>query len=470
MTQVYNTPVTRAWTNLGKIGVGYQKFFYEKDTTTKKSIFAEEALITPLTNPVIADANGYFPQIFMQGTGDGYKAVLTDANDTDPPTSPIWTANPVEVDANDINAFGTRPAQHWGTTTNTAVDYQITPITALNSYTTDLLFSLEAHIANTGAGTLAVADLNNPGSFLTALGIKKYDGAGAKIDIEAGDLQGSQTYIFRIDSVNAVLLNPKKPFIDLSNTTLATQTTKGIALLPRRIQVGVNSGDESHDIDFSAGVFQFDDGTGQTSATALTKRIDSIWVAGNNQGGLDTGSVASNTYYYLFAIYDPTNDITDFLFSTSKTNPTLPTNYTKQKRIGSLRTEGSANIRAFDQQIDRFIYRTYIQDRTISAAPTSPTNLTLTVPPNTIAINNLHLNLISIANTELLFCPTNNDSLSANTTNFTMRFQTPGGDQQSFSQSVETTVDSLSHVNHDATVGQQFQVLTTGYIDWELSL
>jgi len=209
MTQVYKVPIARVFTSTGLVAVGYQKFFYETGTTTKKSIFSDSALTTPLTNPVLSDADGYFVQIFMEGTGDEYKAVLATDTDTDPPTSPIWTADPIEVDANDINAFGTRPAQHWGTTTNTAAAYQISPITALSSYTDDLLFSAQIHTDSTGAGTLAVEDLNDLGNFLAALDIKKYDGAGGKVDIEAGDLLGNQTYIFRIDSTDVVVLNPE---------------------------------------------------------------------------------------------------------------------------------------------------------------------------------------------------------------------------------------------------------------------
>ena len=222
MTQVFNEPITRQFTNTGGIAVGWQKFFYDTGTSTKKSIFADKDLVTPLTNPVISDANGYFPQIFMESTGDAYKVVIATDTDTDPPTSPINTADPVEVDANNINAFGTRPAQHWGTTTNTAAAYQITPVTAIASYTSDLLFSLQIHTNSTGAGTLAVADLNNPGSFLSALNIKKYNGAGGKVNIEVDDLLGNQTYIFRIDSVDAVVLNPEK-----ANITAVVSTPPG---------------------------------------------------------------------------------------------------------------------------------------------------------------------------------------------------------------------------------------------------
>ena len=265
MTQVYNIPVTRAFDNLGKVAVGYQKFFYDTGTTTKRSIFADSALTTPLTNPIISDSNGYFPQIFMQGTGDDYKAVFTDNTDGDPPTSPIWTADPVEVDANDINAFGTRPAQHWGTTTNTATEYEISPVTPISSYDSDLLFSIEVHITNTGAATLAAEDGADLGNFLTALDIKKYDGAGGKVDIEAGDLQGNQTYLVRIDIVDAVVLNPEIREKATFNTAIVNKLT-----IPVNAELIIATGsitptDSQHTVD--------------TEADAATDDLDTIAIA-----------------------------------------------------------------------------------------------------------------------------------------------------------------------------------------------
>ncbi|GAG80868.1 unnamed protein product, partial [marine sediment metagenome] len=47
----------------------------------------------------------------------------------------------------------------------------------------------------------------------------------------------------------------------------------GVALLPKQITIS-NGTDTDHDIDFTAGNFQFDDGSGQAVATALTKQID----------------------------------------------------------------------------------------------------------------------------------------------------------------------------------------------------
>jgi len=139
------------------------------------------------------------------------------------------------------------------------------------------------------------------------------------------------------DAANWVLL------VDLADILPATTTTTGTSILPQQITVA-NGTDTDHDIDFGAGVFQFDDGSGQARVSALTKQIDAVWSAGDNVGGLDTGTVAIDTTYFLFAIYNPITKVSDFLFSASLASPTMPSGYTKKKRIASLITDGSANI------------------------------------------------------------------------------------------------------------------------------
>ena len=70
-----------------------------------------------------------------------------------------------------------------------------------------------------------------------------------------------------------------------SNEMSASTSLKGISYLNKPVTIANNASDSDHDIDFTAGNFNFDDGSGQTVATALTKQIDSSWVAGDNAGG-----------------------------------------------------------------------------------------------------------------------------------------------------------------------------------------
>jgi hypothetical protein len=79
---------------------GARLFFYETGTNTFKNTFTDQAATTPNANPVIADSNGVFSNIFIDGT---YKVILQNTNSTQ-----IWEADPIvsviSVE-NEINRF-----------------------------------------------------------------------------------------------------------------------------------------------------------------------------------------------------------------------------------------------------------------------------------------------------------------------------------------------------------------------------
>ena len=113
--------------------------------------------------------------------------------------------------------------------------------------------------------------------------------------------------------------------------------------------------------------------------SALTKRMDSPWVAGTNQGGMDTGSVANSTWYHVFAILNPTSGVVDALFSLSLASPTLPSGYTYKRRIGSI-WRNASGIYAFQQKGDFFHWSTAPLDYT-TANLVGTTLFTVTAPP-----------------------------------------------------------------------------------------
>lgn len=69
--------------------------------------------------------------------------------------------------------------------------------------------------------------------------------------------------------------------------------------------------------------------------------------ATSGAGGLDAGSTAASTWYYIWAIYNGTTQ--SILMSLSTSAPTMPSGYTYKARIGSLWLDGSKNIRGFIQ-------------------------------------------------------------------------------------------------------------------------
>jgi len=268
-----------------------------------------------------------------------------------------------------------------GTLGGSADTYTASPSPAITAYATGSEFNLKVNADNTGASTLNV-------SAVGAKDIKKYDGAGSKVDLEAGDLQQDQYYKVIYDGTDFILNNPESPYLKVTNLTKATTTTYGINYLPDQITIS-NGTDTEHDIDFTAGNFQFDDGSGQAVATALTKQIDNAWSEGDNTGGLDTGTVAVDTAYYMFAIWNPTTSTADFLFSASSSSPTLPSGYTKKRRIASLLTDGEANIRVGDYTFFNGGYRFYYNNRVTVLSTGSPatvrTPFSVDCPPNTLA-------------------------------------------------------------------------------------
>jgi hypothetical protein len=151
-----------------------------------------------------------------------------------------------------------------------------------------------------------------------------------------------------------------------------------------------NATDTDHDITIGPGLCR--DSTNAATIvlpSAMTKQIDATWAAGNNAGGLDTGTVAASSDYYVYAIYpdDPDDDDEDLLISLSKTAPTMPSGYTLFRRVRSLRTDSSANILNGAWNGREFSLNTKVNVRTLAAIPNTSRNLaTMPVPPNMTAI------------------------------------------------------------------------------------
>lgn len=119
-----------------------------------------------------------------------------------------------------------------------------------------------------------------------------------------------------------------------------------------------NGSDANNDIDIAAGRAVDGGGTYNLILTsAKTKQLDATWAVGTNQGGLDTGVKANSTWYHIWLIARVDTHVVDVLYSTSATAPTMPTNYTKKRRIGAVRTDSSGNLIPFLQYGDNFWWK-----------------------------------------------------------------------------------------------------------------
>lgn len=119
-------------------------------------------------------------------------------------------------------------------------------------------------------------------------------------------------------------------------------------------------------------------GVNMLYASAFTKSL-SAWASGTGNGGLDTGAVANNTVYHIHAIGIGAASL-DYLYSLSATAPTMPGSYTARRRIGSFKTDGSAQIRAYSQVGDEFLWDAATVDIDAVNPGTAAVTRTLNVP------------------------------------------------------------------------------------------
>lgn len=61
--------------------VGAKLYFYDSSTTTPQVVYSDASLSTAIDQPILADARGMFPAIFLSPTPGSYRQQLTDSND-----------------------------------------------------------------------------------------------------------------------------------------------------------------------------------------------------------------------------------------------------------------------------------------------------------------------------------------------------------------------------------------------------
>lgn len=242
--------------------------------------------------------------------------------------------------------------------------YVLSPIGSFQSpyaYTEGMLIRFRPSANNTGASTVNVNSLG-------VVNIKLADGTS---DPSSGDITTTQDLSLRYDGTNF-------------------RFVQSTASLPRTYISGLilsnSAGDADHDIDIAEGQARSEDNTTNgTRSSTITKQIDATWASGTSSGGLASGvSLTTDTWYHVHLLIDNDGG-TDVGFDTSPTAVNLladasviAAGYTKYRRIGSVLTDGSANILGFKQKGDQFWFDAKIQNTT--TLPAGLTNETISTP------------------------------------------------------------------------------------------
>jgi len=106
--------------------------------------------------------------------------------------------------------------------------------------------------------------------------------------------------------------------------------------------------------------------------------------------GLDTGSLANTTLYYIWVIYNATTATVAGLASTSASSPTMPSGYEHKRLVGEVATNGTADFikhRRVDDQVwledpeviysNQTLTTTYVLHNTPLSIPAGATELKL---------------------------------------------------------------------------------------------
>lgn len=348
--------------------------FYDAGTTNPKTVYSDASLSTSLGSVVYTRSDG-FPVassgsnttvLIFTGTAD-YKIEITDSSDV-----AIFPSKDNVKGAIDTSSF------------LTSGDTSILDLPVLQTSSTTYALTSARNgrviVGNTSGGSISM-------TLDSAVTL----GDGWNVEVRKSSASNSLTISttggqFINETETSFTLTDKNDFVQIRcDGTQFFATAYRIPVTrdgPRGHISGFimsnNASDTTNDIDITAGRARSDDDTLDIPVGAMTKRLDAAWSAGTGNGFLDTGSIA-NTLYHVFAIYNPTTSTGDFLASTSLASPTMPSGYTKKRRIGTI-FRSSGSILGFVQIGDRFYFNTPINETVGTGFDTTQRNYTLTVP------------------------------------------------------------------------------------------
>lgn len=281
----------------------------------------------------------------------------------------IITANGISLSSGDLNQLGKGISEYvananFYASTGGPVAYTLTQSVFKNpaSLTDGMSARFRPNANNSGSVTVNVA----------GLGVKAVL-SEAGTALTGGELQTNRDAFIRYDGSDWLLSN--------ATATGQLESERGVIV---GLQMSNEAGDLDHDIEVTVGNCR-DAVDSQTIliSSSLIKQINADWAAGTNVGGIASAvsPVAADTWYHVFAIRK-NNGLTDIGFDSNIAAVNLLTDsgYDQYRRIGSVLTDGSANILPFIQLGDDFFWQDMANDYNTTDPGVAQVDVALSTP------------------------------------------------------------------------------------------
>lgn len=270
----FSNPFPQYISGSSNVQAGSKLNFYETGTTTRKATFFKSDLLPANANPnpVIANADGFFGDMWLDGI---YNVVLTDKDD---------------VTIDDADPVGDTTEGQWESWLNDNT-YNIPNIVLASddNYYRSLVDGNQGNDPTSSPASWEQIELGRIWNIFITYGI--------------GDSAfGSDGNLYKSETANNLGNNPVSDAINWSpgvKVDAAAFPFNSIA----GFNTALNASEPLTDIDFDAGTIRDSTDTVDIVVEARIKQIDATWAAGTNAGGLaDGASLAIDTEYYAFAV------------------------------------------------------------------------------------------------------------------------------------------------------------------------
>lgn len=161
-------------------------------------------------------------------------------------------------------------------------------------------------------------------------------GGGGSIDVTDGTTTVSPTTTLGFDGLGFEVMDQGSGVAEVVRKSSDAQ----VSIAPQAWIVGFEVNHDGTNLTVAPGAAR---ATTDDYTLVLTAPV-TIDPGTTGANGLDTGSLANSTWYYVWVIANSSTNATAALLSTSSTSPTMPSGYDRRRRVGALKTNGSAAL------------------------------------------------------------------------------------------------------------------------------